>query len=75
MPGNHHHHHNEGCGHDHDHDNGDVGPNDNLFPYIDRPHVVALNATGPGSSVIKPWHERTNEEVVRDKKAPLMFIH
>ena len=73
MPDNHH-HHNEGCGHeshDHDHDSGDVGPNDNLFPYIDRPHVVALNGTGPGPSVVKPWHERMNEEVVRDRKVPL----
>lgn len=72
MP-DHHHHHNEGCGHethDHDHDSGDTGPNDNLFPYIDRTHVVALNATGPGSSIIKPWHQRMNEEVVRDRKVP-----
>ena len=70
MPDNHY-HHNEGCGHeshDHDHDSGDVGPNDNLFQYIDRPHVVALNTTGPGSSVIKPWHERTSEDVVRDRR-------
>ena len=69
-----HHHHNEGCGHeihDHDHDSGDLGPNDNLFPHIDRPHVVALNGTGPGSIVIKPWHQRTDEEVVRDRKVPL----
>jgi hypothetical protein len=68
MPHNHQHHHNEGCGHeshDHGHDHGDVGSNDNLFPYIDRPNVVALNAIGLGSSVIKPWHERTSEDVVR----------
>ena len=71
MPDHHHHHHGDGCGHethDHDHGNGDVGPNDNLFPYIDRPHVVALNGTVPGSSVVKPWHERTNEQVVRDSR-------
>ncbi|KAI9570654.1 galactose-binding domain-like protein [Boletus coccyginus] len=76
MPGNHH-HHSEGCGHeshDHDHDSGDVGPNDNLFPHIDRPHVVALNATGPGSSVIKPWHERTNEEVYIESDADDQLI-
>ena len=40
---NHHHHHHD-CGHeshDHDHQSGDVGPSHNIFPYIDRPHVVA----------------------------------
>lgn len=76
MPNDHHHH--EGCGHeshDHDHDGGDVGPNDNLFPYIDRPHVVALNGTGTGSSIIKPWHERMNEQVVRDSKVPFILVH
>ncbi|KAG6369396.1 hypothetical protein JVT61DRAFT_14928 [Boletus reticuloceps] len=79
MPDNHHHHHNEGCGHeshdhDHDHDSGDLGPNDNLFPHIDRPHVVALNAVGPGASVIKPWHARMNEQVVRDNKSPILCL-
>lgn len=61
------HDHHGDCGshadHDHDHDGDDVGPNDNLFPYIDRPNVVALNATAPGSNVIKPWHERRDEAV------------
>lgn len=63
------HDHHGDCGthgdhdHDHDHDADDVGPNDNLFPYIDRPNVVALNATAPGSNVIKPWHERRDEVV------------
>lgn len=50
--------------HDHDHDSSDLGPRDNLFQYIDRPNVVALNATGPGSDVIKPWNERLDEEKV-----------
>ena len=63
------HQHDGGCAHNgHDHDHGssvDVGPNDNLYPYIDRANVVALNTTGEGSSIIKPWHERTNEDVVR----------
>ncbi|KAL4066796.1 galactose-binding domain-like protein [Scleroderma yunnanense] len=57
-------HQDDGCGHDdhgHSHDSTDVGPNDNLFSYIDRSNVVALNATGAGSSIVKPWHERTNE--------------
>ncbi|KAK0204590.1 PITH domain-containing protein [Desarmillaria ectypa] len=64
------HHHDAGCGHeahdhdhgDHDHDTSDTGPNDNLYMHIDRANVVALNATGDGSEVIKPWHERTSEE-------------
>jgi ABC-type Zn2+ transport system substrate-binding protein/surface adhesin len=67
------HNHNDGhCGHeshDHDHDHShaanDLGPNDNLFPHIDRANVIALNATGEGSVVIKPWDQRNNEEVVR----------
>ncbi|KAG6373304.1 galactose-binding domain-like protein [Boletus reticuloceps] len=77
MPDNHHHHHNEGCGHeshDHDHDSGDLGPNDNLFPHIDRPHVVALNAVGPGASVIKPWHARMNEQVYLESDADEQLI-
>ncbi|KAF9223595.1 DUF1000-domain-containing protein [Gyrodon lividus] len=72
MPHHHLHHHNEGC--DHDHDQGDVGPNDNLFPYIDRPNVIALNATEPGSSVIKPWHERTSTEVYLESDADEQLI-
>jgi len=77
MPHNHQHHHNEGCGHeshDHGHDHGDVGSNDNLFPYIDRPNVVALNAIGLGSSVIKPWHERTSEDVYLESDADEQLI-
>ncbi|KAI6025812.1 galactose-binding domain-like protein [Pisolithus orientalis] len=61
-----HDHHDNCCSHgDHDHNlnDDDVGPNDNLFPYIDRPNVVALNATTQGSYLIKPWHERRNEDV------------
>lgn len=68
MPHNHHDGH---CGHesnenDHDHDHGtsDLGPNDNLFPHIDRANVVALNATREGSVVVKPWDQRNNEEAV-----------
>jgi hypothetical protein len=51
----------------HDHDNSGAGPQDNLFQYIDRPNVVALNATEDGSKVIKPWHERLDEVAVRSK--------
>ncbi|KAJ7644418.1 galactose-binding domain-like protein [Roridomyces roridus] len=63
------HEHGDNCGHestdhdhDHDHDSSDLGPNDNLFSHIDREKVVALNAEGQGSTVIKPWHERLDEE-------------
>ncbi|KAH7884580.1 galactose-binding domain-like protein [Phlebopus sp. FC_14] len=76
MP-NHHHQHDDPCGHEsheHNHHSGDVGPNDNLFAYIDRPNVVALNATSSGSSVIKPWHERTSEEVYLESDADEQLI-
>ncbi|KAF7365529.1 PITH domain-containing protein [Mycena venus] len=61
------HQHDAHCGHestehDHDHDSTDLGPKDNLFSQIDRANVVALNASGPGSTIIKPWHERLDEE-------------
>jgi len=61
------HQHDAHCGHestdhDHDHDSADLGPKDNLFSQIDRDNVVALNASGPGSAIIKPWHERLDEE-------------
>ena len=51
--------------HDHDHES-ETGPADNLYPYIDIQHVVALNAsdeTSP-SSVIKPWDKRLDESTV-----------
>ncbi|KII89615.1 hypothetical protein PLICRDRAFT_39727 [Plicaturopsis crispa FD-325 SS-3] len=61
-----HHHHHDNCGdesHDHDHDSPDeLGPKDNLYPYIDRDRVVALNSTYSGSRAIKPWNERFDEE-------------
>ncbi|KAJ7366440.1 DUF1000-domain-containing protein [Mycena albidolilacea] len=63
------HQHDGHCGHestehdhDHDHDSTDLGPKDNLFSRIDRDNVVALNALSPGPAVIKPWHERLDEE-------------
>ncbi|KAL0954708.1 hypothetical protein HGRIS_003662 [Hohenbuehelia grisea] len=59
------HEHNDHCGHeahDHDHDHqGGSGPDDNLFTQIDRSNVIALNANGEGSVVIKPWHQRLDE--------------
>ncbi|EGN99037.1 hypothetical protein SERLA73DRAFT_181814 [Serpula lacrymans var. lacrymans S7.3] len=61
------HHHHDNCsheGHDHDHSSSDsTGPNDNLFTHIDRSNVVALNAGGQGSEIIKPWDKRLDEEV------------
>lgn len=64
-----HHNHDDHCSHeahdhDHDHDDADTGPNDNLYMHIDRDNVVALNGEGDGRGVIKPWHERANEEKV-----------
>lgn len=63
------HQHNGNCGHEHDHDHdhdqpGTAGPQDNLFQHIDRSNVLALNATGDGSAIIKPWNERLDETVV-----------
>ena len=60
------HEHHESCGHDHDHDSSEVlGFQDNLFPHIDRPNVVALNANGNPQDLIKPWHTRLDESQVR----------
>ncbi|KAJ6521348.1 DUF1000-domain-containing protein [Mycena vulgaris] len=61
------HQHDAHCGHestdhDHEHDASDLGPKDNLFSQIDRDNVVAMNASAPGSTVIKPWHDRLDEE-------------
>ncbi|TDL26323.1 DUF1000-domain-containing protein [Rickenella mellea] len=65
------HDHDHSCSgeaHDHDHDHDHHGsaqtdPADNLFPYIDRSNVIALNCDvdNPGMKVIKPWHERRDE--------------
>lgn len=43
----------------------ETAANDNLYPYIDHPNVVALNVDdqGAGAKVIKPWHNRLDEEV------------
>lgn len=56
------HHHEEGCGHgSHEGCAYDAMPNDNLYAYIDRPNVVALNADHEGSVVIKTWNNRLDE--------------
>lgn len=55
-------HHDEGCGHGSDEGCAyDAMPNDNLYAYIDRPNVVALNADHQGSVVIKAWNNRLDE--------------
>ena len=59
--------HSDGCGgecHDHDHIPEAQGHRDNLYSRIDRDNIVGLNTEGCPSSVIKPWHQRTDEEVV-----------
>ncbi|EIW84179.1 DUF1000-domain-containing protein [Coniophora puteana RWD-64-598 SS2] len=75
MPDDHHHH--DGCSHehhDHDHDSPDAGPKDNLYPYIDRPNVVALNASGNGQDVIKPWDERNSDQAFVESDADDQLI-
>ena len=52
-------------GHDHEHTHTDTGGlSDNVFMHIDRDNVIALNSTGEGKGVIKPWDERLDERVV-----------
>ena len=62
----HNHDHDHSCGdHTHDHDHEDIGgPSDNVFTHIDRDNVIALNSTGEGKQIIKPWNERLDEQVV-----------
>jgi len=61
--------------HDHDHHGqSDVGPQDNLYTHIDRSNVVALNALGGGPAVIKPWHERLDEQVSLESDADDQMI-
>lgn len=65
MPHDHSHSH---CGDDgHYHDIPEAqGHRDNLYTRIDRDNVIALNAAnGNGPEVVKPWHERMDERVVR----------
>ena len=55
------------CGHGHDHSHeltSDLGSQDNLFLQIDCDNAVALNTSGRGSDVIKPWHARLDENQV-----------
>lgn len=60
----HDHCHDESHGHDHDDHADNAGQQDNLFAYIDRSNVVALNSEGSGKEVIKPWNERMDEGAV-----------
>ncbi|THH07744.1 hypothetical protein EW146_g9222 [Bondarzewia mesenterica] len=67
MPHDHNHSHDHGqcsdASHDHEHSDLDSGPKDNLYPLIDRANVTVLNGLGLGLEVIKPWHERYDEQV------------
>lgn len=55
----------ESHSHDHSHElTSDLGSQDNLFLQIDRDNAVALNTSGSGSDVIKPWHARLDETQV-----------
>jgi hypothetical protein len=65
MPQEHNHDRCHDHAHDHDHDAVDLGPQDSLYPHIDRANVVALNASEPGETVIKPWDKRLDEAQVR----------
>ncbi|KAL1914760.1 uncharacterized protein VTP21DRAFT_8018 [Calcarisporiella thermophila] len=64
--------------HDHDHIPDDAGAKDNLYGRIDREHVSCLNEAVPGSGkkVIKPWHERMDNEqfVESDSDEQLIFF-
>ncbi|KIL67450.1 hypothetical protein M378DRAFT_73711 [Amanita muscaria Koide BX008] len=68
MPQDHH------CGHDCDAHNHELGSQDNLYPYIDRQNVVALNTSSPGSDIIKPWHQRLDESVFLESDADDQII-
>ncbi|KAF8896495.1 galactose-binding domain-like protein [Infundibulicybe gibba] len=74
------HQHDDNCAHeshdhDHDHDHpSETGSKDNLFQHIDRSNVVALNASGQGPEVIKPWHERLDESKALESDADDQMI-
>ncbi|KAF9533720.1 galactose-binding domain-like protein [Crepidotus variabilis] len=60
------HEHNDHCGHeshehDHNHDSTELGFQDNLYLHIDRQNAVTLNSEGKASDILKPWHERLDE--------------
>jgi hypothetical protein len=57
------------CDHESGHDHtqeliSDLGSQDSLFLHIDRDNAIALNTSGSGSDVIKPWHARLDETQV-----------
>ncbi|KAI0259876.1 galactose-binding domain-like protein [Gloeopeniophorella convolvens] len=77
----HDHTHGHNCGdhahdhdHDHDHDQGGPGPSDNVYAHIDRDNVIALNSTGEGKEVIKPWNERLDERAYLESDADDQLI-
>lgn len=53
--------------HDHDHDHPEsTDPQGNLYSYIDHAHIAVLNVNDDNApnKIIKPWHDRLNEEAV-----------
>lgn len=74
MPHDHSHGCGSECGHDHDIPESQ-GHRDNLFLRIDRDNVVALNvANGKGSEVVKPWHQRMDEDAYLESDADDQII-
>ncbi|KAF8638179.1 hypothetical protein AX17_002377 [Amanita inopinata Kibby_2008] len=71
-------HHCEHNCHDHSHGDGtsdsEPNPQDNLYMCIDRQNVVALNTSNHGSEVIKPWHDRADENVFVESEADDQII-
>jgi len=45
-----------------------------VFAHIDRDNVIALNSTGEGKLVIKPWDERLDEQVYIESDADDQLI-
>ncbi|KAH9999195.1 DUF1000-domain-containing protein [Russula compacta] len=76
----HNHDHSHNCGdHAHSHDNtqghtNSGGFSDNVFAHIDRDNVTALNSTGEGKEVIKPWNERGDEQAYIESDADDQLI-
>lgn len=62
------HEHNDHCGHEtheHDHDeSAELGFQDNLFLHIDQENAVVLNSDQKASNILKPWHQRLEENKV-----------
>ena len=65
--------------HAHDHDHGHAhpntgGPSDNVFIYIDRDNVIALNSIGEAKQVINPWDERVVSICASIRRQPVLQL-